>query len=132
MANPSLIAAGSESGASGDNGNAHNLANIKLKDFTNYESGAVTDGLTGTFDSYYAGIIGQLGVDSASAQKDDKNTQTLLASVEQNRQSMSAVSLDEEMTDMVKYQQAYNASARMMTVMDEMLDKMINGYGNGW
>lgn len=129
LANPSLIAAGSESGASGDNGNAHNLANIKFTDFTNYESGDVSDGLTGTFDSYYAGVIGQLGVDSAGAQKDDKNTQTLLASVDQNRQSMSAVSLDEEMTDMVKYQQAYNASARMMTVMDEILDKIINGMG---
>ncbi|MDQ7861644.1 flagellar basal body rod C-terminal domain-containing protein [Peribacillus frigoritolerans] len=33
------------------------------------------------------------------------------------------------MTDMIKFQQAYNASARMMTMMDEMLDKIINGNG---
>jgi flagellar hook-associated protein 1 FlgK len=33
------------------------------------------------------------------------------------------------MTDMIKFQQAYNASARMMTMMDEMLDKIINGMG---
>ncbi|MFD6442218.1 flagellar basal body rod C-terminal domain-containing protein, partial [Peribacillus sp. NPDC060186] len=43
--------------------------------------------------------------------------------------SVSSVSLDEEMTDMIKFQQAYNASARMMTMMDEMLDKIINGMG---
>ena len=55
----------------------------------------------------------------------------MLDSVEQNRQSVSAVSLDEEMTDMIKYQQAYNASARMITVVDEMLDKIINGMGTG-
>ena len=80
--------------------------------------------------TYYSGIIGKLGVDSASAQKNEGNTQILVGfQLNQNRQSVSAVSLDEEMTDMIKYQQAYNASARMITVMDEMLDKIINGMG---
>ena len=71
-------------------------------------------------------MIGELGVDSASAQKNEANTQTLADSVDQNRQSVSAVSLDEEMTDMIKYQQSYNASARMITVINELLDKLIN------
>ena len=71
-------------------------------------------------------MIGDLGVESASAQKNQANTQTLADSIDQNRQSVSAVSLDEEMTDMIKYQQAYNASARMITVIDELLDKLIN------
>ena len=84
------------------------------------------NGLTGSFDDYYAGMIGKLGVDSASAQKNEGNAQTLANSVDQNRQSVSAVSLDEEMTDMIKYQQAYNASARMITVINELLDKLIN------
>ncbi len=74
-----------------------------------------------------AGIIGDLGVNSASAQKNQANTQTLVDSIDQNRQSVSSVSLDEEMTDMIKYQQAYNASARMITVINELLDKLING-----
>jgi flagellar hook-associated protein 1 FlgK len=39
------------------------------------------------------------------------------------------VSLDEEMTNMVKYQQSYNACARMMTVMDEMIDRIVNQLG---
>ena len=42
---------------------------------------------------------------------------------------MSSVSLDEEMTNMITFQQAYNANARMITVVDEMLDKIINGMG---
>ncbi len=58
--------------------------------------------------------------------KKSRNTKTLADSVDQNRQSVSAVSLDEEMTDMIKFQQAYNASARMITVIDELLDKLIN------
>ncbi|CAH0132428.1 Flagellar hook-associated protein 1 [Peribacillus simplex] len=88
-----------------------------------------SDELTGSFDTYYSGIIGKLGVDSQSAQKNLSNSVVLAASVNQNRESVSSVSLDEEMTDMIKFQQAYNASARMMTMMDEMLDKIINGMG---
>jgi len=45
--------------------------------------------------------------------------------------SVSSVSLDEEMSNMIQFQQAYNASARMVSVMDEMLDKIINGMGVG-
>jgi flagellar hook-associated protein 1 FlgK len=51
--------------------------------------------------------------------------------VEQRRQSTSAVSLDEEMTNMIQFQHAYNASARMVTMIDEMLDKIVNGLGTG-
>jgi flagellar hook-associated protein 1 len=45
--------------------------------------------------------------------------------------STSAVSLDEEMTNMIQFQHAYNASARMITLQDELLDKIINGMGTG-
>ncbi|USK69978.1 flagellar hook-associated protein FlgK [Peribacillus asahii] len=140
LENPSLIAAASQpGGAAGDNKNAHELAVIKSKSFQDYgdddpNTAPPTDFLPtglkdekGSFDDYYAGIIGKLGVDSASAQKNKGNTQILVDSVDRNRQSVSAVSLDEEMTDMIKFQQAYNASARMITVIDELLDKLING-----
>jgi flagellar hook-associated protein 1 FlgK len=45
------------------------------------------------------------------------------------QQSVSGVSLDEEMTDMIKFQQAYNAAARVMTAMDEMLNVLISQTG---
>lgn len=126
LTDASKIAAG-YTAAAGDNQNAHDLADIKSKDFTSYNNSvALPSDLTGSFDDYYASIIGDLGVESASAQKNQANTKTLADSVEKNRKSVSAVSLDEEMTDMVKFQQAYNASARMITVIDEMLDKLIN------
>ncbi|MFD0050257.1 flagellar hook-associated protein FlgK [Actinomycetes bacterium NPDC127524] len=134
--NPNLIAAGKDSGASGDNGNAQALADLKKVDFNEYQyyqngSDSLPDGLTGSFDSFYAGLIGRLGVNSQSAQKNSSNSQILADSVEKNRQSVSSVSLDEEMTDMIKFQQAYNASARNITIVDEMLDKIINGMGTG-
>jgi flagellar hook-associated protein 1 FlgK len=53
----------------------------------------------------------------------------LRQSVEERRQSVSAVSLDEEMMNMIKFQHAYNAAARQITAIDEMLDKIINGMG---
>ena len=128
LADSSKIAAGKTSGASGDNENAKLLADLKKKAFSDYTT-SPDSSLTGTFDTYYSGIIGNLGVDSQSAQKNLSNSAVLAASVDQNRASVSSVSLDEEMTDMIKFQQAYNASARMVTMVDEMLDKIINGMG---
>ena len=57
------------------------------------------------------------------------NSEILRESVNTNRQSVSSVSLDEEMTNIIKFQHAYNAAARQITVMDELLDKVINGMG---
>ena len=132
-----IAAAGKTSGASGDNENAKLLADLKKKAFSDYETFKTPAGieelkkmkLTGSFDTNYSGMIGNLGVDSQSAQKNLSNSAVLAASVDQNRASVSSVSLDEEMTDMIKFQQAYNASARMVTMVDEMLDKIINGMG---
>lgn len=134
--NSDLVAAGKNSGASGDNENAQTLADISQKNFTDYafyqQTGQMLpDGLNGSLETFYAGIIGSLGVESSTAAKNLNNATTLAASVDSNRQSVSAVSLDEEMTNMIKYQQAYNSSARMITVMDEILDKIINGMGTG-
>lgn len=46
-----------------------------------------------------------------------------------NKESISGVSLDEEMTNMIKFQNAYNANARMTNVFDEMLDLLVNRLG---
>lgn len=134
LADPAKIAAaGSPDGGSGDNENVKKLADIKSQDFTLYEyvksGGTLPDGMNGSIDSYYSSIIGNLGVRAQSANRNMENTQVLVDSVENNRQSNSAVSLDEEMTHLIKYQHAYNASARIITVLDEMLDRIINGMG---
>ena len=46
--------------------------------------------------------------------------------LQRQRDSVSGVSIDEEMTDMVKYQKAFEASARLVTTVDEMLDTILN------
>ncbi|MFD1706922.1 flagellar hook-associated protein FlgK [Siminovitchia sediminis] len=77
----------------------------------------------------YQKVIGKLGVDAQFANRQKANAGTLLSSVDESRLSVTTVSLDEEMMNMIKYQHAYNAAARNITVIDEMLDKIINGMG---
>lgn len=79
--------------------------------------------------AFYQGIIGGMGVQAQEANRLMNNSGILVDSVDQNRQSVSSVSIDEEMTDMVKFQHAYNAAARNITAIDEMLDKIINSMG---
>jgi flagellar hook-associated protein 1 len=57
------------------------------------------------------------------------NAQVLADSVENRRQSVQGVSMDEEMSNLVRFQRAYQASARAMSTMDEMLDVLINRTG---
>ena len=53
----------------------------------------------------------------------------MLDVVQNTRLSMSGVSLDEELSTMLKYQHAYNAAAKMINIIDSMIDKVVNGTG---
>ncbi|WP_018132179.1 flagellar hook-associated protein FlgK [Effusibacillus pohliae] len=84
---------------------------------------------SGTVEDYFQAVVGQLGVQSQQAQRMEKNQEALLQQIDNQRQSVSGVSIDEEMADMIKFQHAYNASARVITTIDSILDKIINGMG---
>ncbi|MFV9510516.1 flagellar hook-associated protein FlgK [Tepidibacillus sp. LV47] len=83
----------------------------------------------GSSDEYFRSMVGNLGVRSQEAVRQYESQKVLVEQVDHRRQAVSGVSLDEEMADLIKYQHAYNASARMITAIDEMLDKVINGMG---
>ncbi|MFJ7185437.1 flagellar hook-associated protein FlgK [Lysinibacillus xylanilyticus] len=117
----SKLAASSKENEEGNGKWALELANLQSK---------VQGGLDGaTFNSFYQGMIGKLGTDGEEAYRLSKTSEKLLVTLSGNRDSVSSVSLDEEMTNMITFQQAYNANARMITVVDETLDKIINGMG---
>lgn len=118
--NPNSLRASSEQGEEGNGTNAQKLSEVQSKNISE---------LGGTVETFFQQIIGELGVSGLQAEKLKTNNRTLLGAVEHRRASISSVSLDEEMTDMIRFQQAYNASARMITVIDETLDKIINGMG---
>jgi flagellar hook-associated protein 1 len=109
----------------GDAGNVTELANIINQKFE-YKTDEMAD-----FRNYYQNVIGAMGVFSQEASRLTLNSTSLQQAVEEKRQSVSSVSLDEEMTNMIQFQHAYNASARMISLQDELLDKIINGMGTG-
>lgn len=82
-----------------------------------------------TVQDYFNGIVGQMGVDSQEATRQAANAKTLTDQVDASRKSVSGVSLDEEMTDLIKFQHAYSAASRFMTTFDQLLDKLINSTG---
>lgn len=90
-------------------------------------NGAITD--VSTFGGYLQSVIAQLGTDADLANKMVENNTLLTNHSDNLRASVSSVSLDEEMADLIRFQQAYSASARVITTVDEMLDKLINGTG---
>jgi flagellar hook-associated protein 1 FlgK len=82
-----------------------------------------------TIDTYFQSIVGELGVQAEDANRQLGNSKVLVDQVDARRQSVSGVSLDEEMANMIKFQHAYNAAARYMTMVDETLDRIINNMG---
>ena len=112
LANPQVLDPGS--GASGSRDLA--LAVSQLRD------GASVDGA-------YRAFVAKVGADSREATRQEGNAQVLTDSVENRRQSVSGVSLDEEMSNLVRFQRSYQASARAMSTLDEMLDVLINRTG---
>ena len=83
----------------------------------------------GPADSAYSSYVTRIGSMTQDAGRKEATAQALVDSVDSSRQSTSGVSMDEEMTNMVKFQRAYQASARAMSTMDEMLDILINRTG---
>ncbi|MEQ6388776.1 flagellar hook-associated protein FlgK [Bacillaceae bacterium S4-13-58] len=119
--NGDLIAASNDT-KSGDGGNASDLANVLHTSLPNL-------GQNTTVKSFYESAIGEMAVITQEAIRQTNNADVLRQQVEERRQSVSGVSLDEEMTNMIKFQHAYNAAARSMTAVDEMLDRIINQMG---
>jgi flagellar hook-associated protein 1 FlgK len=83
----------------------------------------------GTADKLYTGFVTRIGGDLKNVQRGEANAGVLLNSIEDRRQSTSGVSMDEEMTNLVRFQRGYQASARTMSTMDQMLDTLINRTG---
>src|SRR5690625_1892122 len=117
----SLVAVGAEGQGSQNGDNALNLAKV------------FDDNLGGLGDAspreFLTALIGDLAVTTQEAIKMTDNTAVLQQQVSHSRMSTSAVSLDEEISNLIKFQHAYNAAARNMTAIDEMIDRIINHLG---
>lgn len=83
----------------------------------------------GAADRAYASFVTRVGTEMVEAKNGETNAQALLNTVEERRESVSGVSLDEEMTNLTGFQRGYEASARAMSALDEALNVLINRTG---
>ena len=80
-------------------------------------------------DGAYQAFVARIGSESRQNTRVQQNAEVLAGAVEDRRQSAAGVSLDEEMTNLIRFQRGYQASARTMSTLDEMLDVLINRTG---
>ena len=121
------IAAGGKSGDAEDNGNLLEL--LRLRDTGKLLDEDGNPISQGTPDDFLKSIISNLAVDSMQGKRMDSSQTVILKNIQSRRDSISGVSYDEEMSDMVRFQHAYIASARMITTMDTIMDVTINRLG---
>ena len=115
------IAAGTTT--NGDGGNALLMADLQNELVFNSVTWSSESG-SFTVDEYYNAVVSTIGIKSFSAQAILRQQEGVMLQLNSRRESISGVSIDEEMIKMIKFQQAYNASARMISMVDEMLDTL--------
>lgn len=114
--------------------NIENMINMLSKEYAFSSDSITKPGMdvrfyTGTFYSCFANIESTLGIDLSSMSTTLDNQITVLNQTANSRDGISGVQLDEEGMNLLHYNQSYSAAARLMTTLDEMLDKLINGTG---
>ena len=113
-----IAAAQSLGGVPGDNGNAIAIANL--------QNALTMNGNTVTFDSYYASQVSDVGLAVRQAGSYYEHQSQMVLQLENYRESISGVSIDEEMVNLIKFQNAYQAAAKLITTADEMMQTVLN------
>ena len=85
----------------------------------------VLNDATATIGDYYRSMIGGIGLDAEHAGQMVASSQMLVDHLQGRKEQVSGVSLDEETIDLIRYQRAYQAAARLVTVIDGMLENLI-------
>ena len=115
ITDPALIAASSD-GSAGSNGNLANLTAIQNQ--------TIIAGATPT--TYYGNIVFSVGNDVSNGTAELQSSKLVLQQLQDQRGSISGVSLDEEAANMTRYQQAYDAAAHIVSTVNQMLETVIN------
>src|SRR5271157_4059255 len=117
LTSPDQVAA-SSNGTPGDNGNATALANLQNEPIVSGQ----------TAGDYYSNLIDQVGNDVSNATSEQEAVGLVLQQLTNQQKSISGVSLDEEATNLITYQQAYEAAARVISTVDELVGATLNMF----
>jgi len=113
---PNMVAASSD-GSTGNNQTALAMANLQNQ--------SVMNGGTATIPQFYNSFVSSIGSAVDAAQNTSDNQQLVINQLQSQRSSFSGVSIDEEMTNLTQYQQAYQASSEVVTMVNEMMQSLI-------
>lgn len=117
--------------ASGDNTNALNMTDLQYKAIAIAQwvcdrvDGNTQGSVTATIEDYYHSMVGSIGITSSSISRSRAFSEVMVNNLNQRRDSISAVSLDEEMTNLIKFQHAYVVATKLISVADEMLNTLL-------
>lgn len=114
ITDPTLVAASSD-GTSGSNGNADAIAALANQAIVGGETPA----------AYYSGMVFQIGSTVANAQSEQSANQLVLQQLDNQRGALSGVSLDQEAANLIQYQQAYDAMARVITIISNLTQSAV-------
>jgi len=115
--------AASKTGARGDNSNALEIANLRNKSLIFSKPGIMS------LDDYYQDIILHMGNNGSDSSRIAESQSKLVESADAARQAITGVSMDEEMTNMMKYKFAYDAASRVLNIIDSMMETVVNRLG---
>ena len=101
-------------------------SNANVLSMINLEDSKVLSNSAATFGTYYSSLVSDIGVASSAAETNDVAQNRILEELNAYRESISGVSLDEEAANLIRYQHAYQAAARLLSVVDEMLEIIVN------
>lgn len=117
--------------ATGDNTNARAIADLQYTSQTISQwtvdrvNGNTQGSVSATVEDYYHSLVSSIGIKSASISRSKNFNEVMVNKLEGVRDSISAVNLDEEMTNMIKFQHAYTAAAKLIGIADEMLTALL-------
>jgi flagellar hook-associated protein 1 FlgK len=119
LADPHLIAAAqSAAGAPGDNRNAQALADLQ----TSVQAALGNR----TFKDYFVHLVSDVGQQLQTSQDTNEFQRALFDQTQARRESLSGVNIDEEVTNLIKFQRAFEAASRVISVGDEMYETLVN------
>ena len=112
------IAASSSATGTGDGSNALALSDLR--------SERILGGGTQTVEEYYSGLIGRVGAEAKEIYTDAEGQRLVIDQIETRRKNLQGVSINEEAVSLILFQRAYQAAARIITTVDEMMQTAVN------
>ena len=115
---------GGYEGNEGDNAISKAIAALATKQ-VNIPGTSFSKGYTGTLSGYYSSLVSKVGTDTATARFNGTFQRTMANDLDDRQQAISGVNLDEEMSNLIKFQNSYKAAAKLISTADQMFQTLL-------